>query len=209
VVLGLVVLVCTSVEAGRIAERLRDELGGAVISEEQAVAGMTIPLNSLVVGPSYERADTSDPILTITFRRDDLTEEFVEKFFDPTNRNVRVIHPFAERGIEAVLNNERLSITIHRGVILHLRNDLEAIPGFRTFRINNAVGTVSAVSGDFVVSRDSDTIRHLSHVSTRFSAPQMRCAPDEKCVRTRDGGYLFQFDSSDSSLPRRYPPRVQ
>jgi hypothetical protein len=193
--------------AQRLAGLFEDRLQGDVLTEERVVLGMTVPLNSVIVSPSYERADPFDRIAVVNFRRADLTSDFVDRFFDPTNRDIRVIHPFAARGVEAVLTANELIIIIHRGVALHLRNDVQFFPQFRTFRSDGAVGAVTFVNGDFLISRDQVTVeRRLTDFWTMYFGPNLRCGPGDGCVRGKDGSYSGSF--SEAELPGLFPPRV-
>lgn len=194
------------VQAEGLNDRFASELQGKALNEERVVVGMTLPLNSVVVGPSFEQSDRSDPIAIITFRRSDLTREFIVRFFDPMNRDIRRLHPFAARGIEAVLAPNELFVILHRGVALHLRSDVSQFPGFRTFRTDDAVGTVTLVTGDFLASRDQATIQEkLAHVWTEAFGPRFRC-PGSNCVRGKDGSYSGWGDSTD--FPPYFPPRI-
>ena len=195
------------VRAEGLNARLAEDLKGQVLKEERIVLGMAIPLNSIIVGPSYERSDPSDPLTVITFQRSDLTREFIVRFFDEQNRDIRVVHPFAARGIEAVLAGDQLFVIIHRGVVLHLRADVRQFPGFRTFRTDDAVGIVTLVTGEFAVSRDQATIQErLGHLWTEAFGPMVRCNAGTRCVRMPDGSYAWPIDPAE--FPPYFPPRV-
>jgi hypothetical protein len=193
--------------AQRLTSLFADRLQGDVLTEERVALGMTVPLNSVIVSPSYERSDPSDRIAVVNFRRADLTSDFVDRLFDPTNRDIRVIHPFAARGVEAVLTANELIILIHRGVGLHLRNDVQFFPGFRTFRADDVVGIVTFVNAEFLISRDQGIVeRRLGDFWTMYFGPNLRCGPGDACVRGKDGSYSGSF--SEAQVPAQFPPRV-
>jgi hypothetical protein len=207
VVIMVTLLGVRVVAAQRLAGLFAERLQGDVLAEERVVLGMTTPLNSVIVSPDYERSDPSDRIAVVNFRRTDLTSDFVDRFFDPANRDIRVIHPFAARGVEAVLTANELIIIIHRGVALHLRNDVQFFSGFRTFRTDDAVGTVTFVNGDFLISRDRTIVeQRLADFWTMYFGPNLRCGPGDGCVRGKDGSYSGSF--SEAELPVHLPPRV-
>jgi hypothetical protein len=193
--------------AQRLTGLFADRLQGDVLTEEPVVRGMAVPLHSVIVSPSYARSDPSDFIAVINFRRAELTSEFLDRFFDPANRDIRVIHPFAARGVEAVLTANDLIVIVHRGVALHLRNDVQFFPQFRTFRSDEVVGAVTFVKGDFLISRDQATVeRRLTDFWTMYFGPNLRCGPGDGCIRGKDGSYSGSF--SEAELPGLFPPRV-
>ncbi len=194
-----------SVDVG-LNDRLAAELGGSGLNEEPASLGMTLPLHSLVAGPAYDKSNHTEALLSIHFRREDLTSEFELSFFDPGNRDIRLLHPFAARGLEAILTGNELILLVHSGVMLHLRNDVPGSPSFRTFRSDSVVGVVRLIAGEFLISRDRNTIREkLSHLWTRNRMRQ-RCDAQSDCVRTPDGGITGSIGESDR--PPLFPPRV-
>lgn len=167
---------------------------------------MTLPLHSLLAGPSYDKAQLPQELLAIHFRREDLTDEFILLFFHPEGEFLRRTHPFAARGVEAVLTRNELILLVHSGVTLHLRNDVPTWPWFRTFRNDDVIGVVKLVVGNFLVSRDRDTIREkLGDVWVHNSVFQ-RCVVGVNCFQRADGSYTGSGTIAD--LVPVFPPRV-
>lgn len=193
--------------------RFQDKLLGRHLKVEKVVKGIRLPLNSIIVTANYEWIENDPPpllSLTISFRRGDLTTDFVDKFFDPRNKNIRVVHSFAARGVETVLRPEGLTITLHDGVGLHLRNEVPYLPGFRTFRSDGVVGTVVDVGGDIYVSMDRETIRErLSDVWDFQLKPMLRCSVSNTCKKDARGGYLITWEHDERDLNPFYAPRIE
>jgi hypothetical protein len=191
-----------------------NRLKGRMLKEERLTEGMTVPLHSVILAPAYQRSegsDTSEAIATIYFNRNDLTREFLQKFFDPDDAVIRVMHLFASRGVETVLTKDKLLVTLHPGIALHLRNDVQFYPDFRTFREVTTTGTVTYVKGEFLVSRDQGVImQNLADVWTLIIGPRYPCILGKNCFKAKDGSYYGTVDlNQKTALPPYFPPRVE
>ena len=190
-----------------------DKLGGKCLTDQSVVRGMKIPLNTIIITPDFEMAEKSTPALVISFSRDDLTQEFLSTFFDPQNRNVRIIHLFAARGVKTILKAKHLIVTLYQGVGFHLRGDIkfmQFMPGFRTFRSDNVMGVVTQVNGEVLISMDQDIIQEkLTDVWSFQIGPKTPCIIGKNCFQREDGTYTGIIPLDESSLLPYFTPRIE
>ena len=190
-----------------------NRLQGKGLRTERLVEGMMVPLHSVILAPRYEKSKggmESEALATISFNYNDLTNEFVTKFFNPDDTVIRILHLFAARGVEAVLTKDNLQVTLHPGIAFHLRNDVHFYPEFRTFRDLNIRGTVTRLSGEFLISRDQDVImQKLADVWTLIISGHP-CILGKNCFKAADGSYYGTVDRRrEADLPPYFPPRVE
>lgn len=167
----------------------------------KVVVGKEIVLNSAIFVP----LKPAEGGLTIEFRRSDLEEAFIQDLFFGQGNDVTHLHPFARLGMEATLTDERLILSIHPGVILHLRNDIKGFPRYKTFFNEDIVGRVTDVRGDVYYSADQGKIKKgLGSVYISFVGP----TPGAKLVRLPDGSIAIIPPPGVQYGPAKYPPRV-
>lgn len=177
---------------------------------DRVVEGQDLALNSVVVMPRL----TDGGSLTIEFRRSDLQEAFVRRFFFDSDPKILKRHPFAREGIEAILTDERLILNLYPGVSLHLRNDMEYAADFETFINSHVTGKVSSVEGEVFYSDDHEyIIIKLKGFYTTATLGAVTSAPGSDPGRLAirqnpDGGYEAVVPPGGYKGPARYPPRI-
>lgn len=182
-------------------------LGPHELDFRKATIGQEIVLNSAIVTPPPGK----DGRLVMEFQRSDLEERFIEAFFFDPDSAERKRHPFAAQGVEAVLTEDRLLLTVHAGANMHFRNDMESFPDYRTFVRENIAGRVIAVEGDIQYSDDTDVIREkLKNIYTFTNYTDDNFANIEGIeYRQRPDGSVILLVPPDTKLPpKKYPPRV-
>jgi len=167
---------------------------------------MDVYLHSIIVMPSIEQ----EGFLSIEFPRKMLTDKFIKDMFYEKNRNVLNIHPFSDNGIEPILTRDKLILNIHNGVILHLRNDMQFFPKYKTFKSERVAGRVTQVKGNIFYSSDHQVIRRkLSDVYVWWIGPGSETKHGSKLYKQPDGSYvvIMPFDKK-TDIPPKYPPKI-
>ncbi len=173
---------------------------------DRASVGQEIPLNTAIVMPTI--GDDEEALLTIEFRRSDFQEAFIRGLFFGEDSNL-VSHPLANLGIETILTNERVILTTHPGVRLHLRNGTEALPNYKTFASDDIVGRITAVSGEVFVSSDPLWTKiRLYHFYVLVWSEVRGDHPDARFEKQSDGSIVITVPADTLRSPERYPPRV-
>lgn len=174
----------------------------------KVVAGQEIVLHSAIVMPPLGEPGR----LVIEFRRSDLEEAFVRGlFYDPYSDEIK-LHPFASPGVEAVLTNEKLIVTVHQGVNLHFRNDMQSFPEYRTFTHDQVVGWVTDVKGNVLYSDQSAIIREkLNDIFTSiiYSGNYLSKIEGLEYRKLDDGTMGWVIPPGVEIPPKTYPPRVE
>lgn len=185
-------------------EYLAHLLKGQTIKVEEVKEGMKIPLHSLIVTSPLSgvvedstsgRAENLQPdgFVTVTWKLKDVNEQFVASLFQEYTA-VRMFHPFVDRGIEAVLKDDSFSITLHEGMLLHLRNDMPSFPKAKSFVSGDVIGIATKVQGKVFVSMDSEVIKtKLSSIWSdsllcNGSIPQ--CILGDTCIQAPNGMWV-------------------
>ena len=179
-------------------------LQGKTLKFYSVKTGMDIPLNSIIVMPSFGKKG----FLSIEFKRVEVNEKFIRDLFYGEDKNVTKIHPFAYNGIEPILTKDKLILNIYSGVGLHLRNDMNFSPNYKTFKSDNVVGKVIQVKGKVFCSSDRQLLKErlndvfvwirLSSVST----------PGSKTYKLPDGSYTGTIPFDDEKDLPRYKPKI-
>lgn len=115
-----------------------------------------------------------------------------------------------------MLTKDSLLVTIHKGVILHLRNDLPGriitkAAASRVFIATHVEGVVTEVWGRAFVSRETETIREqYPWFWTRWGFAYVPCIRGKNCFENPDGTFTLIPGADDPSAHRlrHYPPRV-
>ena len=178
-------------------------LEGETLKFNLVKTGIEIPLNSLIVMPALGKKG----FLSIEFKRVEVNEKFIRDLFYGEDKNVTEIHPFSYNGIESILTKDKLILNIRSGVGLHLRNDMNFFPDYKTFKNNNVVGKITRVEGKVFYSSDSELIREkLNDISVWIS---LNSTPGAKTYKLPDGSHMgiIPFDG-EKDLPK-YKPRVE
>ncbi|MGH7167666.1 MAG: hypothetical protein ACREII_03965 [Nitrospiraceae bacterium] len=189
-------------------QNLSHLLNGQTLKVEEAKVGMKISLHSLLVtAPLFEQPKGSpqQSTMTISFKRSDVHSHYLALLFSRINATVRSVHPFADRGIESVLTDNSLTITLHSGVMLHLRNDIQALPQTKVFVSEDAVGAVTEVHGRAFVSTDRIVKEKLVNIWTYYPSATVPCILGYNCFEQSDGRYIMTGDV----MPQYFPPRKE
>ena len=182
------------------------ELQGKSLKFSPLKNGTNIPLHSLIVMPSKNE----EGFLSIEFPRNLVEDKFIRDMFFGEDKNILKIHPFSENGIEPILMKDKLIINLYSGVILHLRNDMEYFPEYKTFKNNKVIGTIIKVKGKVFYSSDTQLIQQkLNHVFVQWIAPSSDTKLGAKIYKQPDGSYVVLMPKEDATdLPPKYHPRI-
>src|SRR5258706_15187191 len=82
-------------------EQITEPVAGVPLRFVLLAKGDRIPLQSVIITPRPPK----DGYVKLQFLRRDLADDFVKDFFYRKNENLLALHPFAERGVEAVLTS--------------------------------------------------------------------------------------------------------
>lgn len=163
--------------------------------------GMRIALNTIISVPKSNGIAK----VTLEFSRSAVNRNFLTKFFLRPDEELRMKHPFAQRGIETSLTAKRLSVTVHEGVTLHLRNDIPLNRSFKTFT-GNIRGEVVEVVGTAYVSNTPQRVRkRFDDVFVLFHGPTTA----DQGTRLEDGSLLFVAPLDRNDLPDFYEPVIK
>lgn len=185
-------------------EHLAQLLGGEILKVEEVKEGTKVPLHSLIATSAlwgvFEQSASGrtgdlqpDGFVTITWKRDEMDKHFVASLLEESSA-VRMFHPFVDRGIETVLREESFSITLHDGMLLHLRNDMPSFTKLKTFASEKAVGIATEVRGKVFVSTDTEVIE--TKLATVWSDSLLcagsipRCILGDTCIQAPNGMYV-------------------
>ena len=152
---------------------------------EYLKSGNMISLNSLIIMPRMG----VHALLIIEFPRETLTDEFINDIFLKPNEDIVRLHPFSDLGVEIILDKKQLTLIIHCGVILHLRNDIQCKPDYKIFKNENVTGKVREVEGTVLYSHDVEIKANLKDVYSRYV-----CAKGKTTVNPKN------------DFPECYPP---
>ena len=187
----------------------------------RAEEGQAVPLNSIIAMPKL--TDDAEALLIIEFARRDLNEAFVEAVFLDRQLLIPVVHPYSHIGVEYLLTDERLILKIHPNVTLNLRDDFQPLrfgmPGapeyqrlmFSSrdsqdiFKNDDAVGRVLLVSGNVIISTDSEfkeSRLHNVHTELLHSSGSVFMGP--VCLQTQPNA----SNTGVYSFPESFAPRV-
>ena len=177
-------------------------------------AGQEIPLNSVIVMPNVGEKG----MLTVEFRRRDLTEAFIRGLFLDQDSDVVKRHPFAHDGIEPILTSDKMILNLYPGAALHIRNDIEYDPNYMTFNKENITGRVIKVSGDVFCSSDRQFVRmkmrdFYASATTVAVFPSSDTSSTSFSARLRkkpDGSYEVIDPPGTRAIqgPKRFRPKV-
>ncbi len=164
-----------------------------------------VSLHSVILMPSA----FEDALLTLEFRRSDLEEAFVQGLFFKKDPKILNAHPFAQRGIEAILTDERLVLNIHSGVTFHLRNDMENAPTYETFSNPEVIAKVTQATGEIFISLDPIMTRfRLRDIYVVADTSVDMEAPGVVVEETSEGHSVITLSPEALKIPELYPPRV-
>jgi len=142
---------------------------------QEYLKGQTIHLVSLPTGatltlPALVSVDGSvdGQCLSVSFARGDLDERFINALFYPRDeKKLKLLSPFTEPGIEAVLTPDRVVFNLYSGVAMRLEPHLEYPGGFTAFRSKEIRGDVVKVIGTVVHAGPHalpDSLKHFSYL---------------------------------------------
>ena len=166
--------------------------------------GMDIPLNSIIEMPSFGEKG----FLSIEFKRVEVNEKFIRDLFYGEDKNVTKIHPFSYNGIEPILTKDKLILNIYSGVGLHLRNDMNFFPNYKTFKSDNVVGKVKQAKGKIVCSSDRQLIRERLNDVFVWISLSSEATPGAKTYKLPDGSYTGTIPFDDEKDLPRYKPKI-
>lgn len=203
--LFFILLTVSLVKAGDY-RRFPEELFDVPLKFHPLNVNINIPLHSVIIMPSLRE----EGFLSIEFPRAELEEKFIRDLFYKGDRNVVKIHPFAHGGIEAILTRDKLVLNIHSGVILHLRNDMNFFPNYKTFKSEKVNGRVTEAKGKVLCSFDHLLIKErLNNVFVWGIGPSASTKPETRVYKQPDGSYMIimPFDEK-TDFPPEYPPKI-
>ncbi len=172
---------------------------------ESPRVGQEIPLNTAIIMPPI--GDGDEALLTIEFRRSDFREPLIRGFFFAEDADLVKRHALGREGMETVLTDERVIITIHAGVRLHLKSEAITFPVYKTFKNEDAAGRITAVQGKVLVSSDPQWIK----IKLNDFYYGIVLTPDKSrqtFEKQPDGSTLITTPRDAHQSPLRYPPRV-
>ncbi|MGH8615091.1 MAG: hypothetical protein ACREYF_24480 [Gammaproteobacteria bacterium] len=194
----------------------KDLLQSKVLTVEKISAGMKIPLHSVIATHPRGRIARDDDFqstVTLAFRRQDVLQAVLSKLLSPDNKDVRVVHLFARPGVETVVTVDSVKVTLHEGIIFHLRDDIKALTRLKTFISEDVTATVIEVRGTVLVSRDTQIIQEkLAPIWTLSRGPRVPCVEGKNCFKRSDGGFDILVDpelANYEHVPRLYSPRLE
>lgn len=188
----------------------KDSLGILAPNElkfRNVVVGQEIVQNSAIVMPELGKEGR----LVMAFRRSDLEARFVLGFFFEKDSDEVNLHPFASPGVESVLTKDQLILTVHEGVTMHFRGDMESARNYQTFVNDKVVGRVIEVQGSVKYSDDRDIIRNKLRdvfTFTIYSGDYLRQVEGLEYRRLDDGYMGWVIPPGLEIPPKKYPPRV-
>ena len=198
-----------SIEA-QINRELASFLQDDRLSFQEIKKGMVIPLHSLIATFPVEptaKPNPSEVFVTLVFPRSQLGKRELFILTSQINTWAFEMEPFAHRGVETVLYQDYLIVTIHDGIMFHLRNGIPANPDLKVFRSEDVRGIVTEVRGKVYLSTDHDILsQKLAHKWAFFSKPSFQ-APfyiEKTCNQSdEEAPCTFQWREQ---VPK-YPPR--
>ena len=205
VMAGVLLASTPSAEQSFLNEHLSHLLNGQHLKVEEVKEGRKIPLHSLIatsplsgIIEQFASGGSGDLLpngfVTITWKLNDMDTHFVASLFQESSA-VRMFHPFADRGIEVVLREDSFSITLHEGMLLHLRNDMPSFPTMKTLVSENAIGIATEVRGKMFISMDTEVIE--TKLPTIWSDSLLcvgsipRCILGDTCIQAPNGMYVM------------------
>jgi len=164
-----------------------------------------VSLHSVILMPDV----LEEGLLTLEFRRSDLEEAFVQGLFFRKDPKIVNVHPFAQRGVEAVLTDERLILNIHSGVIFHLRNDMENAQSYETFSNPEVVAKITQATGEIFVSLDPILTKFRLRDIYAWARPSIDMeAPGVVVEKKGERRTDIRVPKEAVKFPELYPPRV-
>ncbi len=182
-------------------------LSNETLKFELVKKGTEIPLNSIIVMPASRGGKNG--FLSISFKRSDVNEQFINDFFYNRNPLIRSVHPFSYQQIEPVLYNDKLVLNIHDGIIMHIRSDIDSPDNYYTFSANNVMGRVIGVRGAVYHSKDHKDIKRL--LKNFFVTWGISLVPNSVGTETKsllEGGIQMSKNIEKNAIPRNYEPLI-
>jgi len=157
----------------------------------------------------YVPPQSEDAVLEVAFHRYMLTDEFLRRMFLEHSSDFASVHPFVQRGVEAILSDSELRLKIHSGVILNTRAQVSDQPEFRTFRSPTYKGQVVSTQGTAMASkRPASNYPELANFMAAWE-PSLRYLQTRTTDVQDDGSVTFTFGPmKPGDAPEWYRPRV-
>jgi hypothetical protein len=145
-------------------ELLQEYLQGQTIHFVPLTAGATVTLPAVV---SVD-GSVDGQCVSLSFARADLEDSFVDALFRSKDaKKLKLLTPFTEPGIEAVLTREHLVINLYSGVVIRLEPRLQTPGGLTPFKLGQVKALVIKVIGPAVHAQpqtDLDGLKRFSYL---------------------------------------------